>query len=585
MDAMPRTLPAFFWHFIRRRAGLFFLMLVMLLAWSLELALWPVIIGKFVDALKEIESTRHLFWPHLHSLVWVALLLWVGTNIAFRIGGFIWANIMPKTEAEMRMEMFDYVQGHSHKFFSDHLSGTLVHNINTMVVSFTNILDILSAAFLPTIGMFLISVVLFAFISPFFALILLVWVLIHMFVCILYSPRCCEASHKHGEVRSILQGSIVDSLINYVSVKLFAHEKGEREYIQKIQDKEIKAYTRSELEALKLCIILGILTFLGAGVGLHTYMFYAWKVGWMTSGEVIFAITTTWNAVMMAWWVGTSMPWVFNLWGLCMQSLNMIKAPHDIVEDEEAVDLVVTRGEIVFEDVTFGFEDKKNIFQNKNLVIHHNEKVGLVGYSGAGKTTFVQLILRFYGINKGRILIDGQNIDCVTINSLRRNIAAIPQDPQLFHRSVRENIRYGRIEATDEEVIEAAKLARCHEFIEALPNKYDTVIGAGGIKLSGGQRQRIAIARAFIAQAPILMLDEATSALDSKTEKEIQDALQLLMEGRTTLVIAHRLSTLRNMDRILVFHQGKVVEEGTHNELVAKNGVYATLWNLQAKMK
>ncbi len=248
----------------------------------------------------------------------------------------------------------------------------------------------------------------------------------------------------------------------------------------------------------------------------------------------------------------------------------------------DAKPLVVTKGHIKFEQVTFYYKEDNSLFEQLDVEIQAGTKVGLVGASGSGKTTFVNLILRFFDVESGRILIDGQDIAQVTQDSLHEQIAMIPQDTSLFHRSLMENIRYGRLEATDQEVIEAAKRAHCHEFISSLPEGYHTLVGERGIKLSGGQRQRIAIARAMLKNAPILVLDEATSALDSVTEKYIQVALSSLMQGRTVIVIAHRLSTLAEMDRILVFDQGHIIEDGNHPTLLAKQGHYAKLWHMQA---
>jgi ATP-binding cassette subfamily B protein len=257
-------------------------------------------------------------------------------------------------------------------------------------------------------------------------------------------------------------------------------------------------------------------------------------------------------------------------------------APHEIVDLVSAKPLKVTQGKIEFKQVSFHYDEGTHLFKNKNIIIPAGQKVGLVGFSGSGKSTFVNLILRLFDVESGEITIDGQNIKVVTQASLRENIAMIPQDISLFHRTLMDNIRYGRIEASDLDVIEASKKAHCHEFITQLADGYQSLVGERGIKLSGGQRQRIAIARAMLKNAPILILDEATSALDSMTEKHIQDGLHLLMKNRTTIVIAHRLSTLSEMDRILVFDLGKIIEDGTHETLINANGHYARMWQMQA---
>lgn len=267
--------------------------------------------------------------------------------------------------------------------------------------------------------------------------------------------------------------------------------------------------------------------------------------------------------------------------GKCKQSLSALLIQPEIMDQSDAPDLHVKEGKITFDKIKFHYKGTEALFQNKSVMIEAGQKVGLVGYSGGGKTTFVSLILRLYDVTGGRILIDAQDIRDVTQESLRASIALIPQDPSLFHRSLMDNIRYGRPDATDEEVIEAAKRAHAHEFISQLPQGYASLVGERGVKLSGGQRQRIAIARAILKNAPILILDEATSQLDSVTESHIQESLWDLMQGKTTIVIAHRLSTLLHMDRILVFDHGKIVEDGPHAELLVKAGLYKTLWDAQ----
>jgi ATP-binding cassette subfamily B protein len=267
--------------------------------------------------------------------------------------------------------------------------------------------------------------------------------------------------------------------------------------------------------------------------------------------------------------------------GECKQALSLIQTPHEIVDTPEATSLKVSTGSIAFNNVAFNYSEQKALFKNISVAIPGGQRVGLVGFSGSGKSTFVNLILRLFDVQGGSITIDDQDIRMVTQDSLRKNISYIPQEPLLFHRSVQENILYGRPDATYNEMIEAAQKAHAHDFILSLEKGYDTIVGERGIKLSGGQRQRIVIARAFLKNAPILILDEATSALDSETEKCVQASLEQLVENRTVIVVAHRLSTLLFMNRILIFDAGEIVEDGTHQELLGRGGRYARLWNAQ----
>jgi len=267
--------------------------------------------------------------------------------------------------------------------------------------------------------------------------------------------------------------------------------------------------------------------------------------------------------------------------GICKQGLEIITVPHSIVDKPNAKDIKIKSGKIAFKNVFFGYSKDKRIFKNLNLTIKPKQKIGLVGFSGAGKSTFINLITRYFDINSGKILIDGQNIRKVKQESLQNQISIIPQNPNLFHRSILENIKYGKLDATQEEVVEASKKANCYNFIMNLPNQFKTLVGERGVKLSGGQRQRIAIARVILKKSPILILDEATSSLDSVTEKSIQNSMEKLMKNKTVIAIAHRLSTLQNMDRILVFEEGKIIEDGSHKSLLRKKGAYYKLWNMQ----
>jgi ATP-binding cassette, subfamily B, bacterial len=317
-------------------------------------------------------------------------------------------------------------------------------------------------------------------------------------------------------------------------------------------------------------------------LGIIGYALDIWSRGGMSAGAFAMAASLALLLIEQARGLSRRFLDFFEYVGNINDGVTMIVRPHDVTDAPGARILEVTRGELSFEDVSFGYTAGTPIFQGLCLEIRAGERVGLVGYSGSGKSTLVNLALRLFDPQHGRILIDGQDTAGVTQESLRAAIAMIPQDPMLFHRTLLENIRYGRLDASDDEVIEAARLAHAHDFIMATPGGYQSLVGERGVKLSGGQRQRIALARAILKQAPILLLDEATSALDSVTERDIQHSLEYLMRDRTVVVIAHRLSTLAHLDRIVVFHAGQVIEEGTHDELLARDGHYAHMWRMQA---
>jgi ATP-binding cassette subfamily B protein len=579
---LPKTLFAFFWHFIKQHRWALLFIQIFSFAWSLDHTLWPYIIMLFVDAITNYVGDRSDIWQYLATPIWLGIGLWLTVEMSFRLSGILMAYIIPKMEASVRMSMFDYVQHHSYHYFSNHMAGTIANKIADMPHSMTRILQQIMQLFLPAILALIISTILFAKINLFFAVILVSWVIVHLIICFIYAGKCDKYSSIHSESRSLLSGKIVDSLTNNLNIRLFARHPFEYRYLSRFQQDEVNKHWQSLWYIEKMKIILGIACFLGACIALNWYMLYSWQQGQLTAGEVVFIFNTTWNITMMAWLAGLELPQVFKEIGICRQAITIIQDPHDILDDKNAKSLKMSHGEIAFEDVTFHYVKQANLFQNKNITIRAGEKVGLVGFSGSGKTTFVNLILRNFDIEKGKILIDGQDIAKVTQHSLREQIAIIPQDPTLFHRTLIENIRYGRLDATDEEVIEASKKAHCHEFVMKMAEKYQVLVGERGVKLSGGQRQRIAIARAILKNAPILILDEATSALDSVTEREIQESLRELMRGRTSIVIAHRLSTLAGMDRILVFKDGKIVEDGTHEELLWNKSHYAKMWDMQA---
>lgn len=583
MQNLPKALLPFFWHFAKKQWKQLVLIQFCALGWALDHSVWPCFIEQLIDKITSYFGDKQDVWHYLAPTLWFGLALWIVVELSYRVSGILMTKFIPKLEADIRLAMFDYVQQHSYSYFSNNLAGSLANKISDMVQGLSSLAKVIITVFAPVFVACIISSALFMMLSPVFAAILLVWILLHMGVCYFYGKKCDYYADVHSELRSGLSGKIVDSFTNNLNVKLFSRRNYEREFLQESQKKEMDAQVTSLWYIEKIKVILGILSFLGPGVGLNWYMIYSWQQGLLTAGEIVFIFNSSWNITMMIWLAGLQMPDYFREVGRCKQALRLVQDTHDIQNIPSASELTVPRGEITFENVTFNYGTPHALFQDKTITLKAGQKTGLVGFSGSGKSTFVNLILRFFDPEKGRILIDGQDIAEVTQESLRRHIAMIPQDASLFHRTLLDNIRYGNVEATLDEVMEASRKAHCHEFIDRLSHGYHTEVGERGTKLSGGQRQRIALARAILKNAPILILDEATSALDSVTEKYIQESLSYLMEGRTTLVVAHRLSTLSDMDRILVFHEGEVIEDGTHEELVAAGGHYATLWEMQAE--
>lgn len=582
MEATPKRLFPFFLYFLKKQKWRFLLIQLGCLAWSLDHTLWPVVIEKLIDTLTNYIGDRAEIFSALAPLLLFGACLWIINEIGFRMAGIVWSRASPILEADVRMSMFDYVQRHSYRFFSNQFTGALANKINDLPQSMSRIIQLITAVFIPVFVAILISTTLFFLLKPLFAAILITWITLHIGVCLASAAKCDHLALVHAEARSSLSGKIVDSLSNNLSVKLFARFDSEKSYLLGYQKKEKETHYSSLMYIEKVKLILGVLSFIFPGILMTSFLLNSWKNNQITTGEVIFILNTSWNITMMVWFAGLELPNLFKEIGVAKQALYLIQAPHEIVDAPDAKPLQVTKGEIVFEHVSFYYSKAKALFQDKMLIIHPGEKVGLVGCSGSGKTSFINLILRHFEVHKGRILIDGQDIAKVTQESLRKAISMIPQEPVLFHRSLIENVRYGNPAASDDEVIEACIKAHCHEFILKLPEGYHTLVGERGLKLSGGQRQRIAIARAILKNAPILILDEATSALDSITEKQIQDDLSELMEGRTVIVIAHRLSTISAMDRILLFDNGQIVEEGSHKELTEQGGRYAEMWQMQA---
>lgn len=579
---LPNTLRQFIWHFIKKQKAVFIIMLILSLGWALDSTVWPYAFKLLIDKVLGYTQAHGNVWYYLMPVLFFWGCLWLLIEVMFRAQGIVMTRVFPRFEAHIRMAMFNYVEFHSYDFFANNFAGNISNKISDMTQSATRIMQLTVTLFFPALMALIIAGSIFFTVNHFFTLLLVGWACLHIGICLYGAKNCSHLSDVHSTSRSFLTGKIVDTFTNIINVKLFTKQRYEYQYINGYQNDEQGKNQTALMAVEKIKIVLGISSFIFPGVLMTWFAIYSWQYHQIGVGDLVLIFNTTANITMIAWIAGLELPNLFKELGVCQQALTIIKAKHDVTDIDQAKQLIVREGKIAFDKVGFHYHQGQHVFEGFNITIEPGTKVGLVGYSGSGKTTLVNLIMRFFDVETGRILIDDTDIRDVSLNSLRSQISMIPQDPSLFHRSLMENIRYGKIDASDEEILTAAKHAHCNDFISRLPGGYETLVGERGIKLSGGQRQRIAIARAILENAPILILDEATSALDSVTEKHIQDALHYLMEGRTTLVIAHRLSTLSKMDKIFVFDDGKIVEEGTHQILLKKNGHYATMWHMQA---
>lgn len=578
--SFPKTTFNFIAYFIREQWVKFSLLVFTSMMWALNDAVFPYFLKRIVNVLQEHTGERNEVWFALKNILILLVVFWICNELFLRLQGVIQLYAFPTFRARIRAVVFDYVQSHSHEYFSNQFAGNIAKKLADLPTSCQALVEIISLQFVTAMTGSAIVLTMMWFTHPLFALIVLVWLVIHLSVAILFLRYGNRLWGEHSESVAVLSGNVVDVFSNMLSVRLFARRRYESAYLDTLQQDEMKKAKKAMwcLEVMR--VVLGI-----NGLFLIFGVVYVLLDGWINHTVTIGDFTQVGMQVFWLlgwiWYISYQMTVFTRELGTVEEALSLVQKNHDLKDVPQAQALQVFAGEIQFEQVDFSYRGTRTVFKNLNVTVPAGQKIGLVGFSGSGKSTFVNLILRFYDIDTGYIRIDGQNIATVTQESLRQHIAMIPQEPSLFHRTLIENIRYGRLEASDEAVIAAAKLAHCHEFIEKLDEGYHTLVGERGIKLSGGQRQRIAIARAILKDAPILILDEATSALDSVTEKLIQESLHWSMEGRTSIVVAHRLSTLSDMDKILVFHKGQIIEAGTQEELLALNGHFAELWAMQ----
>lgn len=522
-----------------------------------------------------VASSAVLFWVLMYPVTAV------GHNFMWRAAGLSAMNWFTSARKYSTDLLYRYLAEHGTPYFNNRFAGALSNKIWNASGGMQGMFETIMWSYLSVAVAFIGATVLILSASPALAAVFFVWISLLLVLNYFLSKRTALYSERRAEVKSKVTGMLVDIVTNMRAVKSFARGTDEIARIdagtEELRKATVKNWFYSDMLLVFNAVLMGLFA-----VSMITGAWYLWSTGAFTTGEFVMVLTIL-NGIM-SWFtfIGQSMNAFAERYGEVREGLNEILVPHEIVDTDTAQSLVLEKGDVVFNDVTFKYTDQ-NIFESFSLTIPAGQRVGIVGPSGAGKTSLVSLLLRQHDVQQGAITVSGIDIRDLTQDSLHEAIALVPQEPNLFHRSIRENIAYGRPGATDEEVAEAARKAQAHDFIESLTDKYQTLVGERGVKLSGGQRQRVAIARAILKAAPILVLDEATSSLDSESETEIQKALHELMQGKTVIAIAHRLSTIREMDRIIVMEGGKIVEDGTHDELVNKEGgLYARLWAHQA---
>lgn len=570
----------FFWQQAMNYRLVFVCMTGALLVGVFASMAWAILFREFFDILTTGDGKDFVVSALISTLLYIVLLEcveWVGWRTAHFLNNYF----QPKVMSNIANSCFEYLHGHSYRFFSNNFVGSLVKKVNRMIGGFERVADKLYWDMLPlALRILIIGVVLF-YLHPLLGLIMATWTVIFVFIQYKLSRFKLKYDLPRAAMDSKVTAALADTISNSINIKLFSALKYELGRFMRITQKwakitrkdwDIGAYIEAGQAALMILLEFGILY---CAIRL-------WQNDLLSVADFFLIQAYLFEIFHQLWNFGRNLRDLYEALADSEEMTVVMITPHEIADKDGANILHVNSGRVDFKKVCFSYGEGESVLRNLSFNVKSGQKVALIGPSGGGKSTIVKLLLRFFEIQRGQILVDGVNIADVTQKSLREEIALVPQDPILFYRTLKENIRYGRRNATDREVIAASKMAHCHEFIKKFSRGYETYVGERGVKLSGGQRQRVAIARAILSNAKILILDEATSSLDSESEALIQDALENLMKQKTTFIIAHRLSTIMRADKIFVLEEGEIIEEGAHSDLVGKrSGLYKKLWNLQ----
>ncbi|MBN3894598.1 MAG: ABC transporter ATP-binding protein [Nostoc sp. NOS(2021)] len=578
---LPDTTFRFIYHFVSDFRWWYVIAVILEVIHATCGIMLPYAIGEIIRSVTRSPGASKSIFDAVSQPLMLFTALSVGEVIFGRAAGLLQTILHPIHRQHIVRSLYAYLQHHSHRYLSSTFAGSLAHRIGETSLGVTQTMQMLISEFMPVIIVYAVATMLLYRAYPPLAAFVGVWAVLFVSISFWLATRCRIYSRKAAAARSETTGIIVDAVTNLNSSRLFAQLGFERGYLKEQLRRELKEVRKSNWYSERIRWF----QFISAAIlkiGTLYYSLSLWSQGTIATADFVVATSLSLLIISEARNLSKRFLEFFEHIGNIANGVFTIVQPHEIIDRESAIAHSITQGQIEFRQVNFSYSLGKKVFDNLSITIQPGQRVGLVGFSGSGKSSFVNLILRLFDPQSGEILIDGVDIQDMTQDALHSQISLIPQDPSLFHRTLMENIRYGRLDATDEEVIEAAGKAYAHDFIAQIKEGYDSLVGERGIKLSGGQRQRIAIARVILKDAPILILDEATSSLDSITEKAIQDTLDSVMNGKTVIVVAHRLSTIADLDRILVFDQGRIVEDGTHPKLLARRGAYYRLWKMQA---